>query len=687
VGDNSVEAWLSDHSWHKLADSVSEPLLTIAADGRLAHVNSAIESCLGYPAASFILLFNQLLGANQDRRLLLLQETIDRLQRQISEGQASSHTTEALELQHRDGFHVSCELLCVAQPAGGLLCLLQKTQAAGHAHESQALAAKVLDSSLSGIYITDAAGKIVQVNRAFSRLTEFSAAEVLGQSPQCLDVERYAAAYFKSISDSLERKGSWEGEIQHRRKGGQVFPAWVSITVLRDELGAIINTISHFSDITEKKNSDHKIHRLAYIDPLTDLPNRSLFADRFAQALGRAKRQNAMVALLFLDLDGFKTINDSLGYACGDRLLREAAQRLRDCVRTDDTVARLGGDEFAVILGDLSDRAAAMTAAAHIAEKVRHVLAEAFLLEDKKLVTGASIGIAFYPSDGAEPSTLLQHADTAMYHAKAQGKNNYQFYSAGLNERAREQLALESELRVAIDSGQLELHYQPILSASEGAPVAVEALVRWQHPSRGMIMPNDFITMAEDSGLIRPLGTWVLREACAQLRIWQEQGVAVERVAINVSAKQFKEGHLLQTLREVMAEHQLEPASIEIELTESALMADHHFVQQSLEEIKRLGVSISIDDFGAGYSSLSHLKHLPIDTIKVDRSFISGLPAREDKQIVQAIIALGKSLNLRTVAEGIETPLQLEFVQELGCDEVQGFMLSQPMPAKDILLW
>jgi len=687
VGDNSVEAWLSDHCWHKLADSVSEPLLTIAADGRLAHVNSAIESCLGYPAASFILLFNQLLGANQDRRLLLLQETIERQQRQISEGQAPSYTAEALELQHRDGFRVSCELLCVAQPAGGLLCLLQKTQAAGHAHESQALATKVLDSSLSGIYITDAAGKIVKVNRAFSRLTEFSAAEVLGQSPQCLDVERYAAAYFKSISDSLERKGSWEGEIQHRRKGGQVFPAWVSITVLRDEQGAIINTISHFSDITEKKNSDHKIHRLAYIDPLTDLPNRSLFADRFAQALGRAKRQNAMVALLFLDLDGFKAINDSLGYACGDRLLREVAQRLSDCVRTDDTVARLGGDEFAVTLGDLSDRAAAMTAAAHIAEKVRHVLAEPFLLDDKKLVTGASIGIAFYPSDGAEPSTILQHADAAMYHAKAQGKNNYQFYSAGLNERAREQLALESELRAAIDGGQLELHYQPILSASEGAPVAVEALVRWRHPSRGMIMPNDFIAMAEDSGLIRPLGNWVLHEACAQQRIWQDQGVAVERVAINVSAKQFKDGHLLQTLREVMTEHQLDPASIEIELTENALMTDPRFAQQSLEEIKRLGVSISIDDFGAGYSSLSHLKYLPIDTLKVDRSFISGLPAREDKQMVQAIIALGKSLNLRTVAEGIETPLQLEFVQELGCDEVQGFMLSQPMPAKDIVLW
>jgi len=687
VGDNSVEAWLGDHRWHKLADSVSEPLLTVSAGGRLEHVNSAIESCLGYPAASFILLFNQLLGSAQDRRLLLLRETVERQLRQISEGELPGYTSETLELQHRDGFHVSCELLCMAQPAGGLLCLLQKTQVAEHAYESQALAAKVLDSSLSGIYITDATGNIVQVNRAFSRLTEYSAAEVVGQSPQCIDAERYAAAYFKSISDSLERKDSWEGEIQHRRKGGEVFPAWVSITVLRDDQGVIINTISHFSDITEKKNSDHKIHRLAYIDPLTDLPNRSLFADRFAQALGRAKRQDNLVGLLFLDLDHFKMINDSLGYACGDRLLGQVAQRLRDCVRTGDTVARMGGDEFAVTLGDLSDRAAAMTAAAHIAEKIRHVIAEPFLLDQKKIVTGASIGIAFYPSDGAEPGTLLQHADMAMYHAKAQGKNNYQFYTASLNERARARLALEDELRVAIDAAQLELHYQPILSAADGVPVAVEALVRWQHPSRGMIMPNDFIAMAEDTGLIRPLGAWVLREACAQLRAWQEQGAAVQRVAVNISTKQFNGGHLLQTLREVMAESGVDPACIEIELTESTLMADPRFAQQLLEDIKRLGVSVSIDDFGAGYSSLSHLKNLPIDALKVDRSFICGLPAREDKQIVQAIVALGKSLNLRIVAEGIENPMQLEFVQELGCDEVQGFMLSQPMPAKDLVLW
>lgn len=685
--DNSVEAWLGDHPWHKLADGISEPLLTVAADGRLTHVNASVEPCLGYTAASFILLFNQLLGAGQDKRLLLLQETIGRQLQKVVEGSLAGYTSETLELQHRDGFHVTCELLCVAQPAGGLLCLLQKTQQVSHGHESQALAAKVLDGSLSGIYITDTTGKIVQVNRAFSRLTEYSAAEVLGQSPQCIDAERYAAAYFKSISDSLERKDCWEGEIQHRRKGGEVFPAWVSITVLRDEQGDILNTISHFSDITEKKNSDHKIHRLAYIDPLTELPNRSLFADRFAQAINRAKRQNTMVALLFLDLDRFKVVNDAFGYACGDQLLQQVAQRLRDCLRTDDTVARMGGDEFAVTLGDLADRSAAMTAAAHIAEKIRHVVAEPFLLGEKKVVTGASIGIAFYPSDGAEPATLLQHADAAMYHAKAQGKNKYQFYTASLNERARERLALEDELRRAIDSAQLELHYQPILSASDGAPVAVEALVRWQHPSRGMVMPNDFIAMAEESGLIRPLGTWVLREACAQLRAWQEQGMAVQRIAINVSPKQFNEGHLLQTLREVMAENQVDPACIEIELTEGALMADPRFAQQSLEEIKRLGVSVSIDDFGAGYSSLSHLKHLPIDTLKVDRSFISGLPAREDKQIVQAIVALGKSLNLRIVAEGIENPMQLEFVQELGCDEVQGFMLSQPLPAEDVVLW
>ena len=704
VGGQGAQAaamlsWNLDAGWQQLADQLDEPLLTVGIDGRLEHVSAPIKRCLGFSREAFQQLFNQTQEAGQDRRLQCLQEAIERHLRLLTPSVmgVAAPPKEPIQLERSDGTVVHCELQCFPQPAGGLMCLLRVREAAKQhqrvdiepklagVEASQALAAKVFENSLTGIYITDLQGNIVQVNHAFSRMTEYAAAEVLGQSPQCMDVERYSAAYFKSISDSLERKDSWEGEIQHRRKGGQVFPAWVSITVLRDDSGAIINTISHFTDVTEKKNSDNKIHRLAYVDPLTGLPNRSLFADRFAQALSRAKRQNNMVALLFLDLDRFKAVNDSLGHALGDSLLQQAGQRLRDCVRTDDTIARMGGDEFTVVLGDLKDRTSAMTAAAHIAEKIRHVMHEPFIIGERKVFTGASIGIAFYPNDGAEPQTLLQHADNAMYHAKSKGKNNYQFYTNSLNTRAREHLVLEQDLRQALERSQFELYYQPILSAEEGEAVAVEALVRWNHPERGMIMPNDFIALAEELGLMRSLGSWVLREACGQLASWREQGAPIKRVTINISAKQFNEGHVVSSLREVMEQANIDPACIELELTEAALMENEQFALESLEEIKRLGVGVALDDFGSGYSSMRYLKYFPIDTLKIDRRFISALPTKEDQQIVQAIVALGKHLKMKIVAVGVENPLQLEFVQTLGCDEVQGFMLSQPMPVQQLV--
>lgn len=675
----------------QVADRLSDMVLGVGLDGSLSYVSPSVENVIGYSDQVFMRLYNHAMTYSDDQRFSVVQAFAEKqlslMQSQFNNGYQCA--AETLVINHRDGFRVSLSVQCIAavDSAGsleGAICICRDVSTRKQNLEAMALAAKVFESSLTAIYITDSQGKTVQANQAFTRLTGYEMEEVVGAIPELVDADRYSESFFKSVEDSLARKDLWEGEIQHRRKDGTVFPAWVAITVLRDVNGRVINTIRYFSDITEKKNSENKIHRLAYFDPLTSLPNRSLFTDRLMQSINRAKRSDGQVALLFLDLDRFKSINDSLGHALGDALLHQVGQRLRDCVRNEDTVARMGGDEFTVILGDLKDRTQAVTTAAHVAEKIRHTLADPFLIRNREVFTGASIGLAFYPTDGSDPKTLLQNADTAMYHAKSAGKDNYQFYTTAMNAKAKERLEIENALHQAVNEMQFELYYQPILSADSGEPTAVEALVRWIHPEKGIIMPCDFIAIAEESGLIKPLGNWVLRQACQQWVDWNKTGEPVPRIAINVSAKQFTDGFIVQTLKDIFSHLDIPPGAIEIELTESALMQDYKFTTEVLEEMKRMGVSISIDDFGTGYSSLNHLKRFPVDNLKVDRSFIEGLPDHEDQRIVQAIVALAKSLNLKVIAEGVENALQLEFVQSIGCDEVQGFLLSRPMQAQQI---
>lgn len=677
------------HLLEQVADRLSDMVIGVDLDGSLNYVSPSAESVIGYSSPVFIRLYNHAMNYSDDQRFKVVQRFVarqlEKLRAEIETGYVCE--PEALVLNHRDGFRVSLSVQCMPSlndtgEVEGAICICRDVSTRKQNLEAMALAAKVFENSLTAIYITDSHGKIVQANQAFSRLTGYSLEEAVGESPELMDSTCYSKSYFQSINDSLERKDFWEGEIQHCHKGGHVFPAWVAITVLRDANRRVINTISYFSDITEKKNSENKIHRLAYFDSLTGLPNRSLFTDRLMQAINRAKRNSGQVALLFLDLDRFKAINDSLGHALGDALLHQVGQRLRDCVRNEDTVARMGGDEFTIILGDLKDRTQAVTNAAHVAEKIRHTLAEPFTIRNREVFTGASIGMSFYPTDGSEPKTLLQNADTAMYHAKATGKNNYQFYTVAMNAKAKERLDMENALHQAVNEMQFELYYQPILCAESGETTAMEALVRWIHPQKGVILPGEFIDIAEESGLIKPLGNWVLREACRQWVAWRKEGRPITRIAVNVSARQFVDGFIVQTLRDIFKHMDIPPGAIELELTESALMQDHQFTTEVLEEMKRMGVSISIDDFGTGYSSLSYLKRFPVDNLKVDRSFIEGLPANEDQRIVQAIVALAKSLNLKVIAEGVENAMQLEFVQRIGCDEVQGFLLSEPTQAK-----
>ncbi|WP_417316274.1 EAL domain-containing protein [Cycloclasticus pugetii] len=548
------------------------------------------------------------------------------------------------------------------------------------------MAATVFENTTGAILVTDPAGYVVQVNENFSQITGFSAEEILDHTPRLLESSVHDERFYPGILRTLREQGRWEGEIWLRRKCGEQFPAWTGITAVQDNEGDLVSYVCFFVDISERKASEARIESLAYYDALTGLANRTLFQDRLRTALQLAERREEWVAVLFLDLDRFKPINDTLGHAAGDAMLKEVARRLRECVRDSDTVARMGGDEFTMLLGGLTDREAAMGAGIHVAEKILTALAPAFCLQEREFFISASIGLALYPQDGLEVSSLLKNADTAMYHAKGAGKDTFQFYQADMNARALERLSLEGDLRRALQDDVLTLHYQPQFDCASRRLTGAEALLRWQHPVHGAISPAVFIPMAEEIGLVGVLGEWVIDRACRQMAEWRDAGHHLPRLAINLSARQFTEGRLAEQVGKVLKRYAIDPVTIELELTESVLLHDVEETMQTLAALKQLGVEIAVDDFGTGYSSLNYLKDFPIDTLKIDRSFIQAMHAgNRDTRLAKAIVALGRSLQLRVIAEGVETLEQLGLLVGFGCDEVQGYLLGRPVPADTLL--
>jgi diguanylate cyclase (GGDEF)-like protein/PAS domain S-box-containing protein len=502
------------------------------------------------------------------------------------------------------------------------------------------------------------------------------------QLPNMLTVDEQQEAHLRYVLKQLHQHSTWEGEVWLKRRNGEHYPAWVGITAVLDDEGDLASYVCFFSDISERKASEQRIHRLAYYDALTHLPNRTLFQDRLHSALQSAERQKSWVVLMFLDLDRFKPINDSLGHAAGDRMLKEMATRLLGCVDDDDTVARMGGDEFTLLLQPRANREIALNRAIHVAEQILASLVKPFVLEGREFFVTASIGIALSPQDGNELSQLMKNADTAMYHAKERGKNNFQFYQADMNASALERLELESDLRHALEQDEFVLYYQPQFSGDGKRLTGAEALLRWRHPRRGLVPPGDFIPVLEELGLVVDVGDWVISEACRQLKTWHQAKVRVPKVSVNISARQFSDGQLGTRIANILKETGLPPACLELELTESILMREVSEAMQILAGLKNLGLSIAVDDFGTGYSSLNYLKQFPIDVLKIDRTFVDGLPSGEqDAQIARAIIAMAHSLNLAVIAEGVETHEQLDFLREHGCDEVQGYLFGRPMPA------
>ncbi|WP_295443084.1 EAL domain-containing protein [uncultured Thiodictyon sp.] len=540
-------------------------------------------------------------------------------------------------------------------------------------------AATVFASTREGVVITDLTARILAVNRAFTEITGYSEAQLLGENPRMLQSGRHDLGFYQAMWASVHATGHWQGELWNRRQNGETYPQLLSISTVSDEQGHPSHYVGVSADLSQLKRFEERLEHLAHFDPLTDLPNRLLVQSRLEHAIERARRQGRCIAVLSMDLDRFKTLNDSLGHPAGDELLAALARRLRGGLRPDETLARLGGDEFLIILEDLPHPEQAAT----VAQQIRGLLERPFILASgQEVYVGASIGISLFPADADGVTALIQHADVAMFKAKDEGRNTFQFYTPALTAAAGERLDLEASLWRALANGDFRLYYQPQFAVRGGAPTGVEALVRWRDPLRGLIPPDRFIPVAEETGLIVPLGDWVLRTACAQARAWNAAGRPPLTMAVNLSGRQFQQPGLAGRIRAILAETDLPPAQLRLELTESTVMGRGEEARDLLQSLKALGIRLSIDDFGTGYSSLAYLKRFPVDELKIDRSFVHDIPADpNDMEIAAAIIAMAHNLRLEVVAEGVETQAQLDFLDRQGCDSFQGFLLSRPVEA------
>jgi len=554
------------------------------------------------------------------------------------------------------------------------------------AQEKLRIAAIAFESQ-EGIFVTDTRGKILNVNRSFTAITGFSAKEAIGQTPSLMRSGRHGPDFYAAMRAAIASAGAWSGEIWNRRKDGSIFPEWLTITAVKTEAGEVTHYVSTLTDITQRKAAEEEIRHLAFYDPLTRLPNRRLLLDRLQQALLTSQRTHHQGALMFIDLDNFKLVNDSLGHDQGDLLLQEMGRRLVTTVREGDTVARLGGDEFVVVLEDLSTQAPkAARQAEEVAEKMLHALAAPVALADQEVKTSCSVGVVLFANDTVRPEDLMKHADLAMYQAKESGRNTVRFFDPEMHDAVVNRLALEQDLRTGLQEGQLLLYYQAQVDG-HGEIVGAESLVRWLHPRRGMISPAEFIPLAEDSGLILPLGQWVLRTACEQLARWaKEPGRDQLTLAVNVSGRQLHQKNFVEQVLQALQQTGAPAHRLKLELTESLLLDDPEDAITKMSALKAHGVGFSLDDFGTGYSSLAYLRQLPLSQLKIDQSFVHNLVTDpRATAIVRTIVTLADSLGLNVIAEGVETQEQREHLARNGCHTCQGYLFGRPVPVEELM--
>jgi diguanylate cyclase (GGDEF)-like protein/PAS domain S-box-containing protein len=666
----------SESRFRDLYEKAPLPYQSLDVEGNILEVNEAWLNLLGRERDEVI---GRFIGD------FMADVSIGTLEREFPQFQQRGVVNGPhFEFLHRDG---SKRLLMVngqiARDKDGSFqrthCILTDLTERQKTEEQLRLSAKVFEQSAEGVIITDPDLNILMVNRAFSSITGYSAEEAIGRNPRMLASGHHDAHFYRDLWDEVRSTGHWHGEMWNRRKDGDIYPELVSISQVLDADGKVTHFVGIFSDISEHKETQAHIQRLAHYDSLTGLPNRSLLADRVGQALARVDRNSEPLALVFLDLDRFKNVNDSLGHRVGDELLVQVAERLKTTLRDEDTVSRLGGDEFILVLpGATAD------GAAHVAEKVLQALSQPYRIEQHELTITPSLGIAMYPADGDSYESLSMCADAAMYRAKQAGRHTFRFFTREMQERSDRTLQLENALRRVLELKQLHLHYQPQLSLEENRVVGVEALLRWSHPELGEVSPADFIPVAEDSGLILPIGEWVLREAARQLKAWFDAGLTPLVMAVNLSAVQFRQANLPELVTRILDECGLPPHCLELELTEGVALDNPLASIAIMDDLYARGVRMSIDDFGTGYSSLNYLKRFKVSKLKIDQSFVRDIGRDpEGEAIVAAIIGLSRSLGLRTIAEGVETTEQLAFLTRRRCDEIQGYLLGRPMPAAE----
>ncbi len=540
--------------------------------------------------------------------------------------------------------------------------------------------ATAFEHAAVGIFITDPDGLILETNRTFTEIMGYPPQEVIGKNPRLWKSGHHDRDFYQAMWNSLETSGCWRGEIRNRHQSGSLVDQWLTISAVKNDAGRVTHYVAMFSDISRLKETERQLEFLAHHDVLTGLPNRMLFNARLEHAIEHARRHQTQLAVLFLDLDRFKHINDSFGHPAGDELLQEVARRLRGNIRGEDTAARLGGDEFCLLLEQINTPENAVI----IVEKILDSFQQPFAVADQEIYITPSIGISTFPRDGEDSATLLRNADSAMYQAKGQGSNGFAFYSKNLTAQAYEQVLLENALHKAIQNQQLQLYFQPQIDMEAGSLIGVEALLRWEHPDMGMIPPARFIPLAEETGMILAIGAWVILAGCLQAKCWLDDGFHFGRIGLNISGCQIRHQSLLGDVKSALAETELPPQLLELEVTEGFIMEKAERSIGTLKALRDMGIGLAIDDFGTGYSSLSYLKRLPIHRLKIDQSFVRDIPDDpDDMSICRAVIALGHSMGLDIIAEGVETEAQRRFLLEHGCQRGQGFLFSRPLPARD----
>lgn len=671
----------SEQRFRSISACAHDAIVIVDRGGRVTFWNAAAERMTGYAEEQVVgrVGFAELVVAEDAGPL---QAAIDALSR-VGDAPFEGATVEFRALRS-NGSPISVEAATSVVQLDGdwqLLVLARDISARKAAEEALNIRNRAIESSSNAIIIARSRkaddNPVIYVNPAFERITGFRRDEAIGRNPRFLIGEDWGQTGIERLREALRHHISTQVLLRNYRRDGSVFWAEVSVSPVVDDGGTLTHYISVITDVTERVRFEEELRHQATHDQLTGLANRVLLADRIDQAVAHASRSGHYVAVLLLDLDRFKFINESLGHGAGDEVVRTVGDRLRTCVRRGDTVARIGGDEFVVVLAEL----AATTDAALIAHKIQESVGLPIDLQSQQLFVTVSIGIGLAPADGSEAESLLRNADVAMYAAKDQGGSCFRFYLDGMNDRARRQLSLEADLRRAVERDELQLHYQPKLDIRQGRIVGAEALIRWNHPLKGMIPPLDFIPLAEETGLIVAIGEWALRKACEDASRWQARDGVPVTVAVNISARQFRHGGLAQAVRAALADASLPPECLELELTESVIMQNEQTTIAALDDLKAIGINLSIDDFGTGYSSLSYLRDFPVDTLKIDRSFVKDLAASEDCQTVAgAVLVLAHGLGMNVVAEGVETIEQLSFLRERGCDQIQGYLFSRPLP-------